>query len=74
MAIEIFQRLGIEDAVFIDIAICLNITQAITINSSSCPGTIQIEFPWLHSLKNIVYFSHMVILWKVITALQELVV
>lgn len=45
MVTEIFQRLGIEDAVFIDIAICLNITQTIIINSSSCPETIQIEFP-----------------------------
>ena len=45
MVIDIFQSLGIEDAVFVDIAICVNIMQAITINSSSCPGTIQIEFP-----------------------------
>lgn len=35
---------NIEDAVFTDIAICLNIIQTIIINSSSCPGTIQIEF------------------------------
>lgn len=74
MVIEIFQRLDIEDAVFTDIAICLNIIQTIIINSSSCPGTTQIEFLWLHSLKNIIYFSQWSHCERAITALQELIV